>query len=200
MLQLNTNPLADFDRPIDMMQDCHRRVERFLAALAQAGDEAPPELTDEWRQLLRTALDYFDGAAPLHTRDEEESLFPRLRAHADEQGVADALAVIKRLEHEHDTAQPLHDEQERLGRAWLAAGGLSAADRARFVALSMQLQVLYAQHIRLEDEHVFVVARRVIGVDDQRVIGEEMRARRGGSSCSERKAAVRSEERASGNA
>lgn len=194
MLQLNVNLPADFDRPIDMMQDCHRRVERFLTALVLAGDTALDPLDDESKQLLKMALDYFKGASPLHNLDEETSLFPRLREHSDQAGVEEALVVIERLERDHDEAEPLHEEQEALGRRWLQDGFLAPADRARFVKLSASLRALYEEHIRLEDEHVYVVARRVIDDATQQQIGAEMRARRGGSSCSERKAAKRAAE------
>ena len=36
-------------------------------------------MTEETRVALESALRYFREAAPKHTADEEESLFPRLR-------------------------------------------------------------------------------------------------------------------------
>jgi len=171
-------PLADFDQPLDMLQDCHRRVERFLAMLARAGDEAPSPLDAEWRNALHAALEYFANAAPLHTQDEEHSLFPRLRTHANRPDVATALEVVDRLEHEHDEAAILHAEHDRIGRSWLARGDVDAADRRRFVELSTRLQAIYVEHIRAEDEHVFVTARSALGPDELQAIGDEMRARR----------------------
>lgn len=182
-------PLADVDRPIDMMQDCHRRVERFLATLVRAGHEAPAPLDDEWRAAITTALNYFDNAAPLHTQDEEISLFPRLRMHADREDVARALVVVQQLERDHDVAHQLHEEHEILGRRWLSDDMLDPEDRERFVELSGQLQQIYVEHIRSEDEHVYVVARSVLGADELTQIGSEMRERRGGF-CRERKAAT----------
>lgn len=32
-VQINAKPLASFDRPLDMLVDCHRRVEHFLDVL-----------------------------------------------------------------------------------------------------------------------------------------------------------------------
>jgi len=178
MLMPGNPPLADFDQPLDMLQDCHRRVERFLAMLARAGDEAPSPLDAEWRGALQAALEYFTHAAPLHTQDEELSLFPRLRTHADRDDVATALAVVERLELEHDEAAILHAEHDRIGRAWLARGDLDAADRRRFVELSTRLRGIYVEHIRAEEEHVFVTARSALGADELQAIGGEMRARR----------------------
>lgn len=171
-------PLADFDQPLDMLQDCHRRVERFLAMLVRAGDEAPSPLDAEWRDALHAALEYFASAAPLHTQDEEDSLFPRLRNHADRPDVATALDVVERLEHEHEAAAVMHAEHERIGRSWLARGDVDAADRRCFVELSARLQAIYVEHIRAEDEHVFVTARSALGPAELRAIGDEMRARR----------------------
>jgi hemerythrin-like domain-containing protein len=178
MLMPGNSPLADFDQPLDMLQDCHRRVERFLAMLARAGDEAPSPLDAEWRNALHAALEYFTNAAPLHTQDEEVSLFPRLRMHANRPDVATALAVVERLEHEHDEAAILHAEHDRTGRAWLMQGDVDAADRRRFVELSTRLRAIYVEHIRAEEAHVFVTARSALDADELQAIGVEMRERR----------------------
>ena len=72
--------LADFTDPIAMLNDCHRRIERFLGVLVNLSRERHVgELGEPARSALAAALHYFDAGAPLHTADEEESLFPRLR-------------------------------------------------------------------------------------------------------------------------
>ena len=68
----------NFGDPTGLLSDCHRRIEMFMQVLervAQTIDSSPEE---EVRQSLETALRYFREAAPKHTADEEESLFPRL--------------------------------------------------------------------------------------------------------------------------
>jgi hypothetical protein len=71
---------SDFTDPIGMLGNCHRRIERFLNVLVTlATGEKGGLLTEEHRAALETSLRYFREAAPKHTADEEESLFPRLR-------------------------------------------------------------------------------------------------------------------------
>jgi iron-sulfur cluster repair protein YtfE (RIC family) len=101
---------SDFTDPVGMLGDCHRRIERFLGALsAVAARNNGGSLPEEDRATLMTSLRYFREAAPKHTADEEESLFPRLRQN----GGAEAIAVMTRidsLEQEHECAALVHDE------------------------------------------------------------------------------------------
>jgi hypothetical protein len=78
-----------------LLGDCHRRVERFLAVLVHVAEQAHGEpFTGERRTAWDTALRYFREAAPKHTTDEEESLFPRLRA----MDRADVKALLARVD------------------------------------------------------------------------------------------------------
>ena len=71
---------SSFANPIGLLTDCHRRIERFLGVLVRVAAEARGRpLNAERRQAMETALSYFRRAAPLHTADEEEDLFPELR-------------------------------------------------------------------------------------------------------------------------
>ena len=63
------------------MSDCHRRIEHFLHLLIVVTQQARGRtLSTEQRDAMEVALRYFEEAEPKHTADEEESLFPRLRA------------------------------------------------------------------------------------------------------------------------
>src|SRR5215475_10663129 len=60
----------DFDDPLGLLADCHRRLEYFLDQLLRitrvtSGRSLGPE---EWRQLQR-ALHYFETSEPWHTAD-----------------------------------------------------------------------------------------------------------------------------------
>src|SRR5690606_30622342 len=114
-IQLNAQPLADFDRPIDMLEDCHRRIERFLRMLQAVTLAATNDgrMTEDAADALQIALRYFRNAAPKHTADEEESLFPRMRATGDPR-VASVLGKLDELERDHDRAQQLHAVVDRL--------------------------------------------------------------------------------------
>jgi hemerythrin-like domain-containing protein len=163
-----------FDQPLGLLSDCHRRVERFLQTLSRVAQDCPDDvLPPKYEEGLRSALDYFRDAAPKHTQDEEDSLFPRI-AHSRE-----AALVIERLESEHDFADPLHHEIDRLGRLWLAQTRLNSEQRSQFLECVQSLISLYKEHIRIEDEELFPLAATLLDPAALEDIGTEMAARRG---------------------
>ena len=169
---------SDFSDPIGMLGDCHRRIERFLHVLVKVAAQNGGVLDEEQRTALTTSLRYFRDAAPKHTADEEDSLFPRLR----KTGGAEALSLLARiesLEQEHECASGAHDEVELLGQRWLDQGTLNAVEAARFPVLAGQLATLYRRHIEIEDTEIFPAASRILSDADRAAVGAEMANRRG---------------------
>lgn len=153
---------SNFSDPIGMMGDCHGRIVRFLQVLATISSQANGrELSAEQRSALATSLLYFREAAPKHTADEEESLFPRLRQLRKPEAAA-LLAKVDSLEEDHNCADRHHAEVDRLGQLWLQQGQLPAADADRFSALVSQLSELYRHHIGIEDREIFPTPRRCL--------------------------------------
>lgn len=178
-LQIGQPASPTFDRPIDLLSDCHRRVEFFLGVLDRLGRSAGEAPLDEpAREALATALRYFREAAPKHTADEEESLFPRLRRSADPRA-AELLARMDRLEAEHRQAAPDHDLVDNAGRDWLAHGTLAEERRGPFRQATARLLDLYSRHIGLEDNEVFPLASEILAPGDLLAVGTEMARRRG---------------------
>jgi hemerythrin-like domain-containing protein len=161
-----------FSNPLGLLGDCHRRIERFLSVLVTLSRtrQGGPLESAEAESLL-AALDYFRTAAPQHTADEEESLFPRLRA-------AGAPASLDELESDHQFASAAHDEVDALGRAWLEAGVLPTESARRMAGLLQQLAGAYASHIAVEDTEVFPAAARVLNAEQIAAVGREMENRR----------------------
>ncbi len=175
---IGAKPERGFQDPIGLLIDCHRRVERFLSVLVRVGVQAQGGLlTDEQRSSLESALRYFREAAPKHTADEEDSLFPRLRAIGPP-GLDGVLERVKALQGDHARAEKAHAEVERLGQSWLANGTLSETDAARFSQLLAELTELYQAHIAIEEREVFPAAA-AIGQAQRDAMGKEMAARRG---------------------
>jgi hemerythrin-like domain-containing protein len=143
-----------------------------------AGQAHGGRLDDEQRIALETALRYFREAAPKHTADEEETLFPRLRSRKQPE-IGEVLARVDALEHEHERADRSHAEIDRLGQKWLEQGELPADQAARLAALLADLTELYRAHIAVEESEVFPAASRVLGQPDRTAMGGEMAARRG---------------------
>lgn len=167
-----------FDAPLGLLSDCHRRIERFLGVLlVVANERRGGTLTDSDRMVLEAALHYFATAAPRHSADEEDSLFPRLRSSADPQAQA-ALEIVDRLQVDHHIANGHHAAVDAFGRRWLADGRLpqeDAADLARHLDI---LDRLYRAHIQIEDQEIFPAAGRVLTPADIEAVGREMAARR----------------------
>ena len=177
-IQIGRRPDHDFDQPLGLLSDCHRRIEHFLEVLATiANRRNGGPLTSEDRTALEDALRYFSVAAPRHTADEEASLFPRLRESGDP-GVASALALLDALERDHDEADQHHAAVEQLVRRWLRDHRLPAADATALRDHLDALQALYRRHIATEDHHLFPAAARVLDEKTLRDIGHEMAERR----------------------
>lgn len=174
-IQIGAKPDSGFDDPIGMLTDCHRRIEQFLRILATAVERAAGRnLTGEETSAVQSALRYFRAGGVRHTADEEESLFPRLRSGA----ANDGLAKLDALEDDHHEASDLHDTIEKLCSAWIANGKLKPNEERQLHASTDQLSALYQAHIRIEESIVFPQAALVLDHAAIAAMGEEFRARR----------------------
>jgi hemerythrin-like domain-containing protein len=170
-------PAHNFSDPTGLLSDCHRRIEMFLGVLERVASIIDRPLAAETRTALESALRYFREAAPKHTEDEEESLFPRLR----KMHLPDLEAAIERLqplECDHLLAGSLHSQVEELGQRYLAAGRLESTGVEAFRKAIAELVSLYKEHIRIEDDLVFPLAARLLSTTAKAAIANEMAARR----------------------
>lgn len=179
LMQIGQKPEHDFNEPIGMLEDCHKRILHFIQALVSLADMvgAAP-LDDDDRHLLEQSLQYFREAAPRHTADEEASLFPQLRSHFDAQSDP-AFARLASLTADHRWAEAQHVEVESIGSRWLADGTIRANDLVRLRDLVHSLSHFYAHHITVEEREVFPVARNILSVEEQSTLGQAMAERRG---------------------
>ena len=176
---IGAKPESTFADPIGLLTDCHRRIEHFLSVLIRVTEGARGgPLENEQRKALETALRYFREAAPRHTADEEQSLFPRLR-RSDRPEVHEMLARVESLEQDHIRADARHAGVDQLGRDWLASGQLSTSDAARLSTLLQELADLYRGHIAVEECELFPVAAQSLTPAERQAMGGEMAARRG---------------------
>ncbi|HKF68046.1 MAG TPA: hemerythrin domain-containing protein [Vicinamibacterales bacterium] len=168
----------DFDDPLGLLADCHRRVEYFLDELVRitrmtSGRSLNPE---EWSQLHR-ALHYFETYEPWHTADEEESLFPRLH---DSQGPEAARVgqLLTQLERVREMIQIHRRMISVFCRRWLDHGFLSEIDTRSLLDRLTDLESIYREHITIEDHELFPAAARLLSTGQLEEIGREMAARR----------------------
>ena len=174
-VQIGGKPDAGFEDPLGMLVDCHRRVERFLNILCRVAERAEGRaLNGEESEAIEAALHYFSESGPRHNSDEEDSLFPRLRAGEGK----DVLAEVDRLEGEHAEAEALHHETAELYTRWMAEGSLQGSDRTRLHAATARLEAIYGEHIRIEEQVVFPRAKKVLDRSAVAEMGKEFRRRR----------------------
>lgn len=174
-IQIGAKPDSGFDNPLGMLQDCHRRIERFLHILVTVAAKASGRaLNSEEAEAVNAALHYFQEGGRRHNADEEESLFPRLRA-AQPNSPLDDLA---HLEADHRHNELLHHQVEALCRQWINASALTSAEQAQLLTATAELQRIYTAHIHLEETAVFPHAAQVLPPDAIAAIGSEFQARR----------------------
>lgn len=178
-VSLGSKGPPDFSQPIELMMDCHRRIENFLNLLIRVvTDTRGAELDGEHRNALEAALRYFKHAAPWHTRDEEDSLFPRMR-RLDDTHVHAVLSEIDTLESDHAQAGMMHAEVDWLGTRWLQHKSLTGDEAQRMGELLRTLRETYQRHITEEDDVIFPLAEQALSAATLAAIGREMAERRG---------------------
>jgi len=171
-------PESDFHDPLGMLSDCHRRITRFLETLVNIAEHARGSALDEQQhQALETALQYFREAAPKHTSDEEESLFPRIRIRAATS--ADRFALLSELHSDHVAVIARHNAVDELGRTWLGRGQLTDEEAERLLDLLHGLRQTYQEHIDIEETKLFPFAAQMLTAADLQEMGKEMAHRRG---------------------
>ncbi len=157
---------------VDLLLECHDRIRAFLLFARRIGQAAAddPGVPEAAVRVHR----YFTQALPLHARDEEDSVLPRLRGR--EPAVDAELAAMVRE----------HADHERPLGALVAACALLAREPGRHAALApaiasatAELERHFEAHLRREEEVVFPALRRLLDADARAAIARELRARRG---------------------
>lgn len=167
-MSLHAGPSAGFEAPFEMLDACHRRVERLLGLLGRLAAHLPAHGADA--QAQQAALDvmrYFDLAAPHHHEDEERHLLPRLRA-AGHAALADRIA----------------GDHAAMGSAWQALRErLAAIAEGRLppdgLAGWREFTALYEAHLALEDGEAYPQARALVDAAGLAAMADEMARRRG---------------------
>jgi hemerythrin-like domain-containing protein len=148
---MSDDALAQLDRSHRRHDDeMHRLIEA-----ATAGD----------LDAIADAIAFLERSSPRHFGDEEESLFPRLRAHDPTLGPA-----LDRIVAEH------RDHEKRHARLRVRC---DAGDAPAVLTEAEALEATYRRHVAEEDEVIFPRARALLTPEDHTAILAEMDARRG---------------------
>jgi hypothetical protein len=161
---------GELDRLTRAILDCHERIRRFCGlGLALARHTGAPE---EARAAAGQIRRYFADSLPRHTSDEDESLMPRLVGR--DPALDAALALMAG---DHERHEPLRVQLVELC-ASVEGDSLGLGDRREDLhRLTAAFEGCLLPHLAFE-ERVVVPAMALLGPDDLRSIGDEMRARR----------------------
>lgn len=159
---------------VELLLECHARIRSFLdlaRRLGGAQGAADEAVADAAFRVSR----YFTVALPLHARDEEESIVPRLRGRDPAVDAELEAMVCEHREHE----QPL--------RALVAACADLARDTSRHGELAAtvmgsaaELERGFAAHLAREEAVIFPAIRQLLDQTTDAPVVKEIRLRRRG--------------------
>ncbi|MDP1592621.1 MAG: hemerythrin domain-containing protein [Gallionella sp.] len=163
-----------FDHPLEMLRACHGKILRQCDTLQKLAAHLEHKGCDQQvQQAAQGILRYFDTAGQFHHLDEEQDLFPALRAAAG----ADNLtldALLERLLAEHvfmlAAWEALHPVLSKLAEGNHAA--LTADLSGNFIRR-------YTDHIAIENAELLPLAARLLDPLQMELIGRRMAERRG---------------------
>ncbi len=168
---LSTASAPSFDDPLEMLLACHGKIEaqcatlqKLLPHLATHGGDVAAQ------QAAQGILRYFDSAGQYHHQDEEQDLFPMLRATQH----TEAVQLIARLLQEHGVLEvawrdlrPCLVELQQ-GRS----NTLNSEIAQRFITG-------YQNHIALENPQLLPLAQQLLTAAQLSALGKSMAQRRG---------------------
>jgi iron-sulfur cluster repair protein YtfE (RIC family) len=157
---------------VGLLLECHERIRAFLGLARRLGE---PHVADEAAvaDAAERVHRYFTEALPLHARDEEESIVPRLRG------------LDARVDAELERMVQEHREHEPPLRALVGACAELRREPGRLAALrpvvaraAAELARHFEHHLAREETVVFPAMRRLLPAATDGAIVGEIRARR----------------------
>ncbi len=165
---------GSLDQPIDHLMACHRRIEDRLSTLERVAGHLTDQRT-EAMQALQACFRFFETSGAWHTADEEQSLFPRMRAALR----PEELAYLDHLEAQHEEAEGEFAKLKAIAAQMAEQPAPEPALVESYRDTVGRLSRLYRQHIQSEDETLTAMGKRVLTPEDLAAIAAEMKHRRG---------------------
>jgi iron-sulfur cluster repair protein YtfE (RIC family) len=139
--------------------------------LAMASDMDALASADETRAVAERLGRYFTRGLPMHTRDEEESLLPRL-------GGLESVVALDTMHREHLEHDSLVRTLVTSCRRLLDAPPSRGKElRAKITQAAEAVATVMVPHLLAEEQEVFPLVGRLDDVTQSRIL-EEMEARR----------------------
>ena len=163
-----------FDHPLEMLHACHGKIQRQLDTLQKIAAHLPAHGCDQQaQQAAQGIMRYFDTAGQFHHQDEEENMFPALRA-MDIPEKAEVETLIERLLAQHAVMFAAWSDA-RAVLVKLAEGVNTPLPEALVENLSGN----YTRHIAIEETELLPLAARLLSPQQIMELGKSMAKRRG---------------------
>lgn len=160
---------GDAGDAVDLLLGCHTRIRHFTAVAVKLSRPDAPRA--EVAHAAQAVYRYYSVALPLHEADENQSVYPRLRAALPPGALAEANQAMVDQHKDIDAiiAALLPRWQELPTRPDLAPASGTDAER---------LQEAWRTHLELEEQVIFPALRAHLGEADRAAIRREMGERR----------------------
>lgn len=168
------SPLANFADPLGVMHAVHLRLQQRTALLVRLAEHVRHHGSDEdARATAGHVMRCFDEDCPMHHEDEQQDLFPLLRAATPAAERARLEILVAALLAQHEDMRAAYDAV-RPQLAAIADGRLGPLDPA----LVDRLHTLCFEHVELEELELMPFARRRLDAPALERMGRSMAARR----------------------
>ena len=162
-----------FDHPLELLHACHGKIMHQCGTLRILTTHLSNKGCDQQaQQAAQGILRYFDSAGQFHHQDEEEDLFPALRAIGAEQAQVDAL--LERLMSDHTVLAAAWNEVRPL-LVQISEGVNAPLNEA----LTEKIITGYFGHIAVEEKELLPLAARLLSPQQTEQLGHRMAERRG---------------------
>ena len=173
--------VSRIEDPFQHILACHEQIERRLLTLQDAAmmvGFSEGAMLQDAAAALSYELEVLHAIDKVHTEDEEESLFPRLRASLkDNASVLEPLMLSLELQHQNE--QAAFDKLKAAVQRVVASGAQPTDAASSCEDLVRQLAGVCGPHMALENESLLPLARKALAPADLDVIRAEMRKRWG---------------------
>jgi iron-sulfur cluster repair protein YtfE (RIC family) len=154
----------------DLIMECHGRIRHFSRLALTIG--ARPELSvSEVKEGAAQCLRYFTVALPLHVRDEEDSIAPRMTGHSPTLDATLAQMRAQHFEHETRVTALLNALDAVIQKP-------NATTRRQLALVAATLETDFEAHLRLEELQILPLINKLLKPSAQAEIIKELRARR----------------------
>ncbi len=170
-----SGPTASVEVPLEMLAACHHRIQRQCITLKRLAAHLRLHGSDTQASTAATGiLRYFETAALHHHADEEQDLFPAL---IESMAGSDAVCI-------RELTGGLTADHRRLEAMWKGLRISLQQVEVGKPALLDQDEVdsfthLYERHMKLEEDELLPMAKRLLSESEITRIGRAMRQRRG---------------------